>query len=119
MLCPTDARKELSGMRITGAMDADGGTIELYKDNTSLTGCSTYRSYGDGVCDDVIIIPITKKQLLRNITISTNTVVTTCEVQIFAGNMIYMFLIGTYMFMYMYPQETLTIHNHYADKDLS
>jgi len=88
MFCLTENRKRLSGMRITGAIDADGGTVELYKDNTSLTGCSKYRSYGDGVCDDVIIIPITKKQLVRNITISTNTVVTTCEVQIFAGNMI-------------------------------
>ena len=61
--------------------------IELYKDTATITNCpnGVYRSYGDSACDDVILIPVTTKQQEQNVTISTNSVVTTCEVQIFAG----------------------------------
>jgi len=72
-------------MAITGSRDTGGDFIELYKDITSLTNCTEFRSYGDNPCDDVILIPVTSEQDVRYITISTNSVVVLCEVQIFAG----------------------------------
>jgi len=74
-------------MIITGSENIDVDSIALYKDNTSLSGCTEYRSYGDNPCDDVILIPVSSEQYVRYVTISTATVVTTCEVQIFAGNL--------------------------------
>ena len=73
-------------MIITGSEDTGSDAIYLYKDNRSLSNCTEFRSYGDNVCDDVILIPVSSEQHVRYVTISTNTVVTTCEVQIFAGN---------------------------------
>jgi len=72
-------------MTITGSLDTGGDFIELYKDNTRLSVCTDYRSYGDNPCDDVILIPVTSEKYVRYVTISTNTVVSLCEVQIFAG----------------------------------
>jgi len=69
-------------MSIDGSVDDSGNSVLLYKDNTSLTECSEYRSYGDNVCDDVILVPVTSTTHVRNVTITTVTVVVTCEVQI-------------------------------------
>ena len=81
----TAARKQLIGMIINGSQVDN--FIELYKDIASITNCSNgvYRSYGDSACDDVILIPVTTKQHVQNVTISTNSVVFACDVQIFAG----------------------------------
>jgi len=72
-------------MTINGSLDSGGDFIELYKDNTSLSGCTEFRSYGNDPCDDVILIPVSSEHHIRYVTISTNTVVLLCGVQIFAG----------------------------------
>jgi len=71
-------------MSISGSVDDGDDSVLLYKDNTSLTSCNEYRSYGDNVCDDVILVPVTSTTHVRNVTITTATVVVTCEVQIIA-----------------------------------
>jgi len=71
-------------MSIDGSVDDGGDSVLLYKDNTSLTSCSEYRSYGDNVCDDVILVPVTSTTHVQNVSITTATYVVTCEVQIIA-----------------------------------
>jgi len=72
-------------MLIVGSFDIRGQSIEMYKDNTGLTECSKYRKYGINVCDDVILVSVISEEHVQIVTISTETFVPLCEVQIFAG----------------------------------
>jgi len=94
-LLPKDARKYLSGLIISGSQAISDSSIVLYTNNTNVPACTNgmFRSYGDHACDDVILIPVTSEQHVRYVTILTYTVVTTCEVQIFAGKMLYFALV--------------------------
>jgi len=76
-------------MVINGSVDIGGDVIILYEDNTSLDECTEYREYGDHVCDDVILVPVTSLQRVRYITVSSEKHVILCEVQIFAGKSLY------------------------------
>ena len=78
-------------MSITGSNDTTVHAIQLYKDNTMLTKCQMYGAYGDDVC--VILVPVYSKQHVRYVTISTATTVTLCEVQIFAGKILYYYFV--------------------------
>jgi len=88
-------------MLVTGSNSTKREDVVLYKDTTNLTQCSEYRSFGDNVCDDVIFISVNRDQHVRYVTISTDTVVTLCEVQIFTGEIIIVIItciISTVMF---------------------
>jgi len=82
-----DFRTRLNGMLIHGGLTKDGVFTQLYRDTSNAPSCSVFRDYGDNVCDDVILIPITSQQKVRFLKISA-TWVTICEVQVFAGECI-------------------------------
>jgi len=103
----SDARTELSGMLVTGSNNTRKEDVVLYKDTTNLTQCSEYRSFGDSVCDDVFFISVNRDQHVRYVTISTNTVVTLCEVQIFPGERIIVIIICIISIIYMYTLEII------------
>jgi len=79
-----DYRTRMNGMLIHGGLTKDGVFTQLYRDTSNAESCSVYRDYGDSVCDDVILIPITSQQTFRYLKISAK-IVTLCEVQVFAG----------------------------------
>jgi len=74
-------------MLIHGGLTKDGVFTRLYQDASNAESCNAYRDYGDNVCDDVILIPITSQQKVRYLKISAKWV-TVCEVQVFAGKCI-------------------------------
>jgi len=80
-------RTRMNGMLIHGGLIKDGVFTHLYRDTSNAESCSVYRDYGDSICDDVILIPITSQQKVRYLIISAK-VVTLCEVQVFAGESI-------------------------------
>jgi len=82
-----DFRTRLNGMLIHGGLTKDGVFTRLYQDASNAESCSVYRDYGDSVCDDVILFPITSQQKVRFLKISAKWV-TVCEVQVFAGKWI-------------------------------
>ena len=82
-----DYRTRMNGMLIHGGLTKDGFFTQLYRDTSNAESCSVYRDYGDSICDDVILIPITSQQKVRYLKISAK-VVTLCEVQVFAGKCI-------------------------------
>ena len=81
-------RTRLNGMLIHGGLTKDGVFTQLYQDASNAEFCSVYRDYGDNVCDDVILIPITSQQNIRFLKISANSYLTVCELQVFAGECI-------------------------------
>jgi len=81
-------RTRLNGMLIHGGLIKDGVFTQLYQDTSNVKFCSAYRDYGDNVCDDVILIPITSQQKVRFFKISANSYLTVCELQVFAGECI-------------------------------
>ena len=82
-----DHRTRLNGMLIHGGLIKDGVFTQLYRDTSNAEFCSVYRDFGDSVCDDVILSPITSQQKVRYLKISAKWV-TVCEVQVFAGKCI-------------------------------
>ena len=94
-------------MLVTGSNSTKREDVVLYKDTTNLRQCSEYRSFGDSVCDDVIFISVIREQHVRYVTISTDTVVTLCEVQIFPGERIIVIIICIISIIYMYTLERI------------
>jgi len=62
-----------------------GNGIELYKDRSNKTSCSSYPTEGPDVCSDVILVPIRTATMVQHLTISTKDMLTLCEVEVFAG----------------------------------
>ena len=88
MCVVTEMRTNLRGMRIQGLTRSHDEGFALNGFDANGTSCTTdnARLNGSSVCDDVILIPINSMQEVQFVKISANnTVLTLCEVQIFAG----------------------------------
>jgi len=80
-------------MVITGNISLNGSETQLYRDTSAITSCEgLYQVGGTSVCSDVITLAITSTQLVRFVKISTTDYLNHCEVQIFAGDQLYVFL---------------------------
>jgi len=63
--------------------------VRLYQDASPDQSCKEYPDVGTSVCSDVITIPINTDQPVRNITIAHRAVILFCEVEVFAGKILY------------------------------
>ena len=63
--------------------------ILLHKDASPHQRCDEYTDEGTSVCSDVITIPINNDQPVRNITISNMYTIRFCEIEVFAGKILY------------------------------
>ena len=74
-------------MLITSTSIMGGSQLaKLYKDSSSLTDCTVYKTSGTDVCSDIITIELPGNYLVRYMKISTDDYLMLCEVEVFAGN---------------------------------